>query len=381
MNDIIEEMLKKYDCTTKEDYVNALKEIVQEVALYSLSLTDFFDNVAFYGGTALRIFYNLDRFSEDLDFSLCMRNESFSLQKYFESLSKNFAILGLNFNPQMKEKTVDSDVQSAFLKGNTLEHILLIQPKEDIADHIQKNETIKIKFEIDTNPPGDAHYEYKYRSFPLPYKVKLYDEASLFAGKVHALLCRNWKKRIKGRDLYDFEFYVRNGCLLNIKHLEKRMKQTGHLQESEELTLEKVKELLHKKFAEIDFARAREDVLPFINHSVKLNLWEKGYFDDLTERLKSNVIDIFKCVFDLSKSGIVKVISSEKKGDSIYCPSKTIFDQKMKKIKTLFYNDIVESDSIIFGQKKEYYVIKSPSEDIYLKDNVEIGKFISILKS
>ncbi len=386
MNNILQEMLTKYQCETKEDYINAFKEIVQEVALYSLSLTDFYDNAALYGGTALRIFYNLDRFSEDLDFSLCTQNDSFTLEKYFEVLSKNFEILGLNFVPQIKEKTINSNIQSAFLKGNTLEHILLINPKNGIANYIQKNETIKIKFEIDTNPPSGASYDYKYSSLPLPYKIKLYDESSLFAGKVHSILCRNWKTRVKGRDLYDFEFYVKNDCVLNVNHLEKRMKQTRHFQESEKLTLEKVKELLHEKFSEIDFESAKKDVLPFINNSNKLTIWGKEYFDYLVDRLKSSEITIYKCTFDLSEIGIANIISQEEIF-KICCPSKTVKDNKRRELYIQFSNYIVTDDSILnFGQKKDkieiYYIIKGFfDENIYLKNNLDIKKLVSILNS
>ena len=383
MNSIIQNMLNKYNCVTKEEYVNAFKEIVQEVALYSLSLTDFFDNVAFYGGTALRIFYNLDRFSEDLDFSLCVKDDSFLLEKYFEALTKTFEILGLNFVPQIKEKTLESNIQSAFLKGNTLEHLLLVNPKNDITEYIQKNEIIKIKFEIDTNPPVLATYEYKYSVLPIPYKIRVYDESSLFAGKVHAVLCRNWKKRIKGRDLYDFEFYIKNGCLLNIKHLEQRMIQTGHLQE-EVLTLEKVKELLKAKFKEINFEQAKNDVLPFINNSSKLNIWCLEYFNYLLEQLLDNTITIYFRDFDLSKYGKNKILKEEII-DNISLSSVNHKNSIYKGLKIKFNRYIIfDTDVFNFGNKTEklesYYVIEGFDEIIYLKKNVDIEKVISALK-
>lgn len=384
MNNILQEMLNKYNCNTKEDYINSFKEIVQEIALYSLSLTDFFDNAAFYGGTALRIFYNLDRFSEDLDFSLCVNDVEFSLEKYFIELTKNFERVGLNFTPQIKEKNIESNIQSAFLKGNTLEHILLINPKTDIAKYIQKNETIKIKLEIDTNPPSGATYEYKYNNFPLPYKIKIYDESSLFAGKVHAVLCRSWKKRVKGRDLYDFEFYIKNGCLLNIEHLEKRMIQTGHWKEFEPLTLSKVKELLHNKIDEINFEKAKEDVLPFIENSFKLKMWEKTYFNYLVDQLKDNKVIVYKTLFDISK-----LRKAYEKKSAVICElsysSNLHKNNKLRELKVKFNNFIVLDDSIInFGNKvvKEeiYYIIKGFSEVIYIKNNVNIDKVILLLK-
>ena len=383
MNNIVQEMLDQYNCITKEQYISAFKEIVQEIALYSLSLTDFFDKAAFYGGTALRIFYNLDRFSEDLDFSLCIMDENFSLEKYFSSLSKNFEIMGLNFSPYIKEKTFDSNVQSAFLKGNTLEHILLVNPKNDIAKYIQKNETIKIKFEVDTNPPNGATYEYKYRSMPIPYKIKMYDESSLFAGKVHAVLCRNWKTRIKGRDLYDFEFYIKNGSLLNLEHLQERMIQTGHLDKNEKLSIDKVKTLLKQKFNEIDFEKAKNDVLPFIDKVEKLILWGNDYFNYLVDRLLSNLAYIYYRSYDLSIYGVASVLD-ENLIRVISFSSKNRKNEVYKKLKIRYSRYIIIDDEILnFGDKKnkieKYYVIEGFKEKVYLKRNIDINDVIALL--
>lgn len=384
MNNIIQSMIERYNCNTKEDYINAFKEIIQEIALYSLSLTDFFDNVAFYGGTALRIFYKLDRFSEDLDFSLCVKDDNFSLEKYFSSLTKTFEMFGLNFVPQTKEKSIESNVQSAFLKGNTLEHILLINPKIDITKYIQKNETIKIKFEIDTNPPSDATYEYKYNNYPLPYKIKIYDESSLFAGKIHAVLCRNWRTRVKGRDLYDLAFYIKNECVLNVKHLENRMIQTGHWKEVETLNLEKVKELLHRKIDEINFEKAKEDIFPFINDSSKLSLWSNQYFHYLVNELKENKISIYEVLLDVSQIGKVRTKKSKIICDLNYSSS-LIMHNKLKELRFKFNNFIVLDDSIInFGNKVEneevYYIIRCFDEYIYIEHKAYINKIISLLK-
>lgn len=173
MQTILEQMLEQYKTDTLEEKRNAIKEIVQEVALCGLSRAGFFKNVAFYGGTALRIFYGLDRFSEDLDFSLIAPNKDFELQRYFSGLESELASLGLQFTIEEKQKAMDSDIKSAFLKGNTKEHILSIYDIRNI--NINPDENIKIKFEIDTNPPEFATFENKYRLLPTPYQVKLYD--------------------------------------------------------------------------------------------------------------------------------------------------------------------------------------------------------------
>ena len=283
MQTVLEQMLSKYKTDNVEEKKNALKEIVQEVALCGLSRAGFFKNVAFYGGTALRIFYGLDRFSEDLDFSLIEPNENFELQKYFSSLEKELSSLGMHFSVEEKVKTHDSAIKSAFLKGNTKEHILSIYGTDL---NINSNEVIKIKFEIDTNPPPLATFENKYRLLPSPYLVKLYDMPSLFAGKLHAVICRSWGNRIKGRDLYDYVFYLANNAAVNLPHLRARLEDTGILTENDTFELNKLQTMLKERFATIDFELAKQDVLPFVADKSKLELWSKEFFIDITQNLK-----------------------------------------------------------------------------------------------
>jgi len=283
MQTVLEQMLSKYTVDNLEEKKNALKEIVQEVALCGLSRAGFFKNVAFYGGTALRIFYGLDRFSEDLDLSLIEPNENFELQKYFSSLEKELSSLGLHFSVEEKVKTHDSAIKSAFLKGNTKEHILSIYGTDL---NINSNEVIKIKFEIDTNPPPLATFENKYRLLPSPYQVKLYDMPSLFAGKLHAVICRSWGNRIKGRDLYDYVFYLANNAAVNLPHLRARLEDTGILTENDTFELNELQTMLKERFTIIDFEQAKQDVLPFVADKSKLELWSKEFFIDITQNLR-----------------------------------------------------------------------------------------------
>ena len=284
MHSVITQMLEKYSLNEKKEYINALKEIVQEIALSALARSDFFEHAAFYGGTALRIFYGLDRFSEDLDFSL-IKKEEFDLSKYFKILDDTFKLYGFSFKAEKKVKTSESLIQSAFLKGNTLEHILLIE-NNNISTNIHKDEVIKIKFEIDTNPPAGATYEYKYGLLPSPYRVRLYDKESLFSGKLHAVLCRSWNQRFKGRDLYDYVFYLSSKSKPNLPHLKERLVESNKWNSSIELTIEDVKNMLYRRFKEIDFNNAKKDVIPFISDITKLDLWDVDFFTTIT---KSNL--------------------------------------------------------------------------------------------
>lgn len=286
MQQVLTQMLSKYQIRNIEDKKNAIKEIVQEVVLCGLSRGGFFREAAFYGGTALRIFYGLDRFSEDLDFSLVSQNPDFNLTKYFSYIENETKSLGLNFSVSEKEKSIDSNVKSAFLKGNTKEHILTFYEESNDTNIINKDETIKIKFEVDVNPPVGATFETKFSLLPSPYQVRLYDMPSLFAGKIHACLCRNWKSRVKGRDFYDYVFFLAMGAKVNLVNLKAKLVQSKFIAEDYDLTIENLKTLLNERFSNMDFAQAKEDVLPFVKDKSKLDLWSKEFFIEITKQLQ-----------------------------------------------------------------------------------------------
>jgi len=286
MQQVLNQMLSKYQINNLQDKENAIKEIVQEVVLCGLSRGGFFKDAAFYGGTALRIFYGLDRFSEDLDFSLVTQNSNFDLTKYFSYIENETKSVGLNFEVKEKIKTRDSNIKSAFLKGNTKEHILTFYENSTDANIINKDEVIKIKFEVDINPPVGATYETKFGLLPSPYQVRLYDMGSLFAGKIHACLCRNWKSRVKGRDFYDYVFFLSMGAKVNLDNLKAKLVQSNYIKEDFNLTIETLKELLNERFANMDFVQAKEDVLPFVRDKSKLDLWSKEFFIEITKQLQ-----------------------------------------------------------------------------------------------
>jgi hypothetical protein len=277
-------MIEEYHPKNNEEKRNVMKEVMQEIVLCGLSKAGFFSEAAFYGGTALRIFYGLDRFSEDLDFSLLVKNTDFDLSKYFPILKDTVKSFGLNVEIELKSKTVNSNIQSAFLKGDTIEHFLLFYP-DDLVQGINKNEKVKIKFEIDTMPPGLATYETKFRLLPTPYSVKIYDEASLFSGKIHAVICRSWKARVKGRDLYDFIFYLSRKTKFNLPHLREKLIDSGFINNDIELTCDDIKDMLIKRFNEIDFNDAKNDVIPFIKDPSILDIWCKEFFISITSEL------------------------------------------------------------------------------------------------
>lgn len=285
MNNIIEQMLSKYEIKNTNDEINALKEIIQEIILSGLARGNFFDEAAFYGGTALRIFYKLDRFSEDLDFALIYPNKNFDLSKYFVYLEKELKAYGLNLEINTKQKNIESNITSAFVKGDTLEHILKFFPNEENHKYNHMLKNIKIKFEVDINPPSGATYEEKYKLLPSPHQIKIYDKESLFAGKIHAILCRNWKTRTKGRDLYDYIFFLANNTKVNLELVKNKLIESNYINANDKFSIDDLKNLLINKFKEIDYMEAKEDVIPFIKNTESLNIWNSEFFISITKEL------------------------------------------------------------------------------------------------
>ncbi len=277
---IVDVMLARYLVEPGADQTNALREVMQEIALVGLQRAGFFEEAAFYGGTCLRIFHGLPRYSEDLDFSLLKTDRSFRLVPYFERLTEEFAALGFDVEISEKRKTADTDITSAFLK-NTASRFDL---------KIQGNRILKIKFEVDTDPPLGFITEQKLLLQPYSTYINCFVLPDLFAGKTHALLFRQWQNRVKGRDWFDFEWYVRQGVPLNRQHLCTRAQQSGHWSEPT-LTQEDFAQLLKERIDNVDLDSAREDVIRFIKSPDEIKIWSKPYFYELAKRAVAQSID------------------------------------------------------------------------------------------
>lgn len=279
---IIEQMIKKYDPQSETELINALKEIFQEITLLGLYRGGFFDKAAFYGGTSLRILYGLERFSEDLDFSLLEKNRDFDIEKYFPSVVSEFEALGIEISLNKKSKSSDTNIESAFLKNDTSIHTLNIEAKG--LENIHSGRKIKIKLEVDTNPPLKFQTESKTLLLPMTFNVRTMTLPNLYAGKMHALLFRSWKTRVKGRDWFDFEWYVKNNTPLNLEHLCQRMKESGNFNK-EILTKEEFAELLHNKIDTLDIEQAINEVKGFVKDTRVFDFWSKDYFKLLASRV------------------------------------------------------------------------------------------------
>ncbi len=285
MKDAMARMLGKYPRVTAGDHVNALREILQEVALLGLWRAKFFEHAAFYGGTALRILYGLDRFSEDLDFSLLSPNRNFRLDRYTNHLQEEIASFGFSIKAERIVKSVATPIESAFLKADTVRELLVIEADPTIVRGIPPGQVLKIRLEVDTDPAPGFSTHTRYLLNPIPFAVRVYVLSDLLAGKLHAILCRRWKNRVKGRDWYDLVWYAANHPELDLAHLESRMRQSGHWQEAGPLTSQSFQSLLSRAIDDLDVEKARREVSPFVKDQTSLALWSHGFFHDIAGRI------------------------------------------------------------------------------------------------
>lgn len=272
MNELYEKMLSAYDQSTETARRNAIYEVSQQIVLAGLADGGFFDKAAFYGGTCLRIFHGLNRFSEDMDFTLLKEDSSFNFEQYFQPVIDQFALVGRKVEIKKKDKKCFGKVESAFLKDTT-----------DVYDiSFQTERSIKVKIEVDTVPLPKFATEQKILLQPKTFLTRCMVLPDLYAGKMHALVFRAWKSRIKGRDWYDFEWYVRNGIPLDWNHLHERILQFN----GQEMTLDEFRSALRGRLGSADISRVKEDVIPFLNNPDELDIWSNEYFMQLAEMMK-----------------------------------------------------------------------------------------------
>jgi len=286
MNEAIRQLLAKYEIRSLDDSVRALREIMQEIALLGLWRSKFFEKAAFYGGTALRVLYGLDRFSEDLDFSLLERNEKFDLASYNDALKRELSAFGFEVEIESRKKMPGATIQSTFLKANTRYQMITVEFDRSLIQQVPRDQKLNIKLETDTDPPSGFTTAVKYLLLPIPFAVKTFSLPDFFAGKMHAVLCRDWKSRIKGRDWYDFVWFAANHPEMHLFHLEQRMRQTGHWEATSTITPKDFFAMLTRRISQININQARREVEPFVKNTESLTLWSKDFFLDVASRIK-----------------------------------------------------------------------------------------------
>lgn len=281
---MIKEWIESYKPKNKNELNQAFKEIMQEITLAGLYRSSFFEKGAFYGGSALRIFHGLERFSEDLDFTLLASYEDFSLANYLKAVENEFTSLGINVTIKEKDKSIETNIESAFLKSETIWKELILEAAVPGLG-LEQKPGIKVKIEVDTKPPLGFSTEEKLLLRPFSFYVKCLSIQDLFAGKMHALLYRKWKNNVKGRDWYDFEWYIKKRIPIHLNHFKLRALDSGDLKD-EKLSKEEFKQLIHQRIENVDLKMAKSDIVRFIKDPHLIDIWSKKYFHDLVEQMQ-----------------------------------------------------------------------------------------------
>lgn len=265
--------LREYAPSNAMDQDNVLQELMQHYVLAGLSRAGLFKEAIFHGGTCLRIVYSMNRFSEDLDFLLKRTNPDFRWQPYLEAVQKDCAQEGIAFEVQDKSEAATA-VRKAFLKTDSIGKLLTLElPFE--RHHGRK---LRIKLEIDTNPPSGSAFATSYITFPVTAALTTQTLESSFALKLHALLCRTY---VKGRDWYDFVWYVARKVRPELVLLENALEQQGPWASRQtSVTWPWLIESLRTVIGQVDWAVARQDVQRFLplREQEALSLWDDAFF-------------------------------------------------------------------------------------------------------
>lgn len=281
----IEQIIKEKNPSSIDETKALLREIIQSIILIGLSRSDFFTHASFYGGTALRVFYGLNRYSEDLYFTLNGENDKFSFTPYISKIKSTALSYGIDLDVINNEKKIETPIESAFAKLNTYQTFLTLHLNEKANQYLHKDEVLKVKFEVDCYPALGFKTENKWLDIPEFAPVIALDEESLFAGKLHAILCRNYKNNVKGRDYYDFLFFMQKRIKPNMVYLRNKLVESKKINIDETFDMNKLKEMLKCRFEEVDFTKARDDAQRFVFKNEKLTYFSKDLFLQMITRL------------------------------------------------------------------------------------------------
>ena len=268
---IYDQMVANYAQKRGTATPNVEQEVMQYIALAGLHRGGFFQHAAFYGGTCLRLFHNLPRYSEDMGFSLIEKRDDIHIENFFPAIIEEFRLAGHEVSIVKKEKKNFGRVESAFSKENTEAYDISFQTKK----------SVKVKIELDTDPPLAFDTEQLVLQQPYSFMTRCFTLPDLYAGKMHALVYRTWQRRVKGRDWYDFEWYVRWNVPLDFVHLQERIRKfNGEIVNRETFMIQ-----LREKLATTDIERAKEDVIGFVDNPHELDIWSNDYFLQLADKI------------------------------------------------------------------------------------------------
>ena len=285
MSKSIDQFIKQYNPSTIEETKAALREVIQSIVLVGLSRAEFFKYASFYGGTALRIFYGLNRYSEDLDFILNKTDKCFKIDKFTNKIKEVALSYGLDLEIVTKNKRTKSPIESAFAKLNTYQAFVSLKLDEKMKNILHKDEVIKVKIEVDCNPSLEFNVETKWIDVPEYASIIVLDEPSLFSGKLHAILCRTYNNTVKGRDYYDLLFYISKRIKPNIPYLKNKLVETGKIKSNDKFDIAILKAMLKERIESVDFAEVKKDAMRFVFNHEDLSFYSKDLFLQMVDKI------------------------------------------------------------------------------------------------
>jgi len=287
--EIVTEMLERYEISDPDMALKALREILQELILFTLYQGNFFNSAVFYGGTALRILHSLDRFSEDLDFALRPGINGFSFSLFQKSILEGLQNFSIHVSFDIRKDEVSPQgIAESHVRTGPINTILSVEVDEknralrSLAQRFPSNQTIKIKLEVDTGPCRSFNEETFFPLYPVPFPLRAMTLSSMFAGKMHALLCRSWGNRVKGRDWYDCLWFLKKKIPIDLAFLEDKLRHSGHWVEAHPLRIENFTALYLEKVENLDVEAAKKDVRVFLSGTPQvISSWSKDLFRSL----------------------------------------------------------------------------------------------------
>jgi len=271
---LFDSMVAEFRCGSDAEQRNAVHEVMQQITLAGLERGGFFTHAAFYGGTCLRLLHGINRFSEDMDFSLLAPNPAFRFEDFFPAVVEEFRLAGKEVEIKMKHKGMPSSIESAFLKESS--------EVFDIGFTTEKR--LKVKIEVEIDPPPKFATEMKVVQLPRNFLVRAYDLPGLYAGKISAALFRKWKTRVKGRDWYDVVWYIQHGVELDLEHLIERARESEPT--ADVSSREALIETFDRRIDAIDFESARADVRPYVFDASELDIWDARFFKEIVRKIR-----------------------------------------------------------------------------------------------
>ncbi|KZD16155.1 MAG: hypothetical protein AO396_04900 [Candidatus Fermentibacter daniensis] len=286
MNTILAQMVAGRRSAGAVRFAYALRESIQQIVLLGLWRARFFENASFYGGTALRLVHGMDRFSEDLDFSLLEPDHSFDMASWEMPVIRELGAFGIDAAVSPAKGKPPSPIRRIIVTMNERSAFIEAGASEPEYLSIPPKRLLKVRLEADVMPATGFLTVPGYIYSPLPFQVRCHSLPDLFASKMHAVLSRRWRNRVKGRDWHDMVWFAAHHPDLHLDYLTEKMKLSGEIGARETLDERTFRSRMVAAIDNLDIDSAIRDVEAFVTDPAALAVWSKDFFRSVAERIR-----------------------------------------------------------------------------------------------